>query len=372
MKIFVHLAIATVFCGGISGAQLVAQDFSIVQTCETRSIFGTIPVDGFEPSDASWDADSQLLYVVDDNGRLASIPGYHLREAIQDSFTQHPRNQGVLLSDLPGSKDVKIWSITHGMDLEGCAVDHEFPDLVYLGVENPAEILAFNVTAGAIQHRYAVGAYFVDDPTLFTSRGNELKKHKKNRQKKGKDKARNTGLESLAFYPGLTPGAAPRLLVGRQSDSNVFVFDLVADRSSVKFVGSVNPPGPGRDLSAISVFLGKVYFVFDKEFEAISVPVRQFEAAIKPPKRLVLGESNPEKYEKDKPEWVVQRYEFDIRGQEGFAFAYSSFACALGSKGCSGIGETPVVYAIDPPRKPKLEKDILVGSFSQLQQCWRV
>ncbi|KAL5615341.1 uncharacterized protein BROUX77_001178 [Berkeleyomyces rouxiae] len=366
MKAFSHTTFAIALCSSIVQAQLVARNFNTAKTCESRSIFDVLPADDFEPSDAAWDADSQLLYLVDDSGRLASIPGHYLRGTDFDSSQEELGEQNVLSLYTANHRDVKMWTVTHGLDLEGCAVDHEFPELVYLGIEEPAEIIAFNVTEGVIQHRYSVDKSFKDLSLGFTVGGNKLKKHKNNKKKKG---AANSGLESLAFYPSPSPGVPSRILAGRQSDSRVFVFELSSDRKSLQFTGSVKPPGPGRDLSAISVFLGKVYFVFDKEFEAISVPMRQFEAAIKPPNKLTIGKL---KTKEKKPKWTVQQYKFDIRGQEGLAFAYSSFACALGSKGCHGIGETPVVYAIDPPRKPVLEKDVLVGSFAQLQKCWRV
>lgn len=322
--------------------------------CRSTSIYDVIPAARFEPSDASWDPVSKTLYVVDDNGQLAGIPGSYLAN---DATTAAPRRahahaagaQSPLFNSPSAAPAVKLWRVADDMDLEGCAVDHAFPELVYLGVESPATVLVFNTTAGAVQARFDIERYLSEDP-----RGHG---HGSGAQAMG-----NAGLEALAFYTA--PGTqTPRLLAGRQSDAAVFAFEFSSDdRRRLAYRGAVQAPGPRRDLAAMTVFLGRVYFVYDKDYRAVSVPLAQVEDT------LMRGRRQP--YEG----WQKEEFDFDVRGHEGLAFAYDSFECAYGVDGCldgdqEAIDQTPVVCAIDPPGRKG--KDVTVNTVWQMKKCWQ-
>ena len=119
------------------------------------------------------------------------------------------------------------------------------------------------------------------------------------------------------------------------------------------------PPGPHKDLSAISVFQGRIFFVYDKEYEADSVLIQDFFKAIETKTPILLKR--------------VERYTFDKRGQEGLTFTYSDFSCSFtfnDTSACSDIDITPVIYAIDPPKRGSYKKQLQVGEYGHMRSCW--
>lgn len=130
----------------------------------------------------------------------------------------------------------------------------------------------------------------------------------------------NKGLESLAYH--ISEDGKKYFLVGRQSDALVFVYEYKKANMSLAFKKVFHPPGPGMDLSAITIWNDYIWFLYDKGQEMTAVQ---------------LKELNSEKkiFDHDKS---IGKFSFGIRGLEGITFA--------------NWNNTVWVYiAIDPPKK---------------------
>ncbi|TPX38882.1 hypothetical protein SeMB42_g06127 [Synchytrium endobioticum] len=187
--------------------------------CAGESIY---QLSKFEPSDLDFDDQTDTLYVVSDNGKLAAL-------------------------DVNGTIRHQ-WRVQKKLDLEGVTLIPTRHDVVYLGVEYPAEIVEFHLSQGIITRRWLIqDVYDRYPPPSFST---------------------NAGLESLVYIP-CDHGY---LYAGRQADTRVFMFDIPsANTNSLAFRGTFVPPGPAIDLSAMTVYKNTLFFLYDKPRQLVGV-----------------------------------------------------------------------------------------------------
>jgi hypothetical protein len=129
---------------------------------------------------------------------------------------------------------------------------------------------------------------------------------------------KNKGLESLAYH--VSDDGKKYFLVGRQSDALVFVYEY--EKSALKFKNVFTPPGPQKDLSAMTIWNDRLWFLYDKGKEMTAVQLQE----LKSDKKLFMQDPS------------VGTFTFEMRGLEGITFA--------------NWNDTIWVYvAIDPPKK---------------------
>ena len=145
-----------------------------------------LPV-SFESSGADWNAQTEMLYVVDDGGRIARMD--------YDGGTMVTWN-------LPG-------------DLEGITVADPSSDLVYVGVENPDAVVEFDTISGLELRRF--------DLTGWMQSVNP-----------------NSGLEALDFVPDEDNPEGGSFYAGLQENGTIFVFDLPIVTSNSSTVVALN------------------------------------------------------------------------------------------------------------------------------------
>ncbi|KAL7751678.1 hypothetical protein RI367_002677 [Sorochytrium milnesiophthora] len=201
--------------------------------------------DTCEPSDAVWDNDAQLLYVVSDDGTLYS---FHAN-GTSDNMWQIPLPAG-LRQARPNEKKHKEQA-----DLEGCTLIPERRGIIYLANEYPPAILEYSLS------RQMVVRYFDLSEMLGYTK--------------------DDGIESLTYIPFPADAAAHGdgdspgwFYVGRQRDGQVFAYnapesapavDRVTTSGILPFSSIITPPGPRKDLSAMYVTgPDQVWMLYDK------------------------------------------------------------------------------------------------------------
>jgi len=183
-----------------------------------RDVGGGLP-SGFEPSGAAWHPRLRKLFLVGDDGTLASM-------------------------DADGGS-VRTWSLPG--DLEGVCVADPDSDRIYVAVERPAGIVEFDIAEGRALRRFPL-------PGL-----------------EGGGRKHNKGLEALAFVPDARDAEGGVFWAGIQSDGSVHVLSLPlrSDRTStsVREVRRFTPVAGASDLSGLDwdASTQTIWAVFDKE-----------------------------------------------------------------------------------------------------------
>ncbi|KAI8917722.1 hypothetical protein PhCBS80983_g05040 [Powellomyces hirtus] len=283
--------------------------------CVGESFMSLLPGD-FEPSDLAFDATSNNLYVVSDDGRLATFD-----HVVDDRMTP------ATVVQLGSPKDY---------DFEGATVVPHRPDFVYLSNEFPAAIVEYSKKEQKVTRTWTVQTYL--DADLSAKKSN----HK------------NAGIESLLYEP--TSGT---FYAGRQSDARVFVFAIDLDGTSATLssttatlVGKMDPPGPGKDLAAITLWRNNLWFLYDKSLALYPVTVQdaQIPADYKPTDVLDATQlTNTD----------IGALKFDTRGQEGIVFVE-----------VPDTGAKYVFVAVDPPRGKGYEKDLRRYTVDAFFECF--
>ncbi|KAJ3123913.1 hypothetical protein HK098_001558 [Nowakowskiella sp. JEL0407] len=282
--------------------------------CEPQQINHDLPKK-FEPSDVVWDRTKQVMYVVDDNGRIVSL-----------DENGNLKNQWDVNKAMARNKSFKglKW------DLEGVAFNPNKPDLLYLGLEYPASIIEFNLLSSQIVGIYRVQDIFDHNPTS--------------------DPSHNSGLESLAFIPSSASKYGGYFYAGRQTDAQIFVVELEPKSQRAIYHGWIKPPGPGFDLSAMTVFKDHLFMLYDKAKELTSVDILANELI---PKNKPLRVD----FTIIQPKTQFGTAKFTVRGFEGISFIDDK------------VG-TPkyVVIGVDPPKKGM--KTLIRYEFKQFLKCF--
>lgn len=213
---------AAVFAGTISTAcspgTTASTQASVPPLDSPRDIGGGLP-SGFEPSGAAWHPRLRKLFLVGDEGTIASMD--------------------------PDGGAVRTWSLPG--DLEGVCVADPDSDRIYVAVERPAGIVEFDITKGHALRRFPL-------PGL-----------------EGGGRKHNKGLEALAFVPDARDAEGGVFWAGTQSDGSVHVLSLPlrSDRmsTSVREVRRFTPVAGASDLSGLEwdPSTQTVWAVFDKE-----------------------------------------------------------------------------------------------------------
>jgi hypothetical protein len=131
---------------------------------------------------------------------------------------------------------------------------------------------------------------------------------------------RNKGLESIAYH--ISDNGRKYFLVGRQSDAQVFVYEYEKSNMSLKFQNVFTPPGPKMDLSAMTIWNDRVWFLYDKGREMTAVQLNELQSD----KQTISQDQS------------VGKFKFEMRGLEGIAFV-------------NWNGSIWVYLAIDRPKK---------------------
>lgn len=170
---------------------------------------------GFEPSGVLWHARLQRLFIVDDSGRLASMP-----------------SAGGPATITPVSGD-----------LEAIAYANPDSDRIYLGREHPDAILEFSLTSNSVVRTF--------DLTPFMT---------------GPD---NLGLEALTFVPIPGHPEGGEFYAGLQDTGVIYRFRLPivssAVSTSVTFLGTFVDGPPLTDISGMDFdrATGTLYSIYD-------------------------------------------------------------------------------------------------------------
>ncbi|KAJ3162385.1 hypothetical protein HDU86_004865 [Geranomyces michiganensis] len=277
--------------------------------CSGTSLFDRLPSD-FEPSDLAFDQASSTLYIVSDEGTLGALT--HI--------------------DADSGPGAKIYSVGKDYDLEGCTFVPSRPGFVYLGNEYPAAIVEYELASGQVTRKWEVQSFFEASPAAS-----------------GSDEDTNSGLEALAFRQ--LNASVATFYVGRQSDARIFVVDVLLEgktEKAPKFVGTLNPPGPGTDLASMTIFRDLLWLLFDKPKKAVALPLS---AAVIPANATetvdATGLGSPE----------VGTLKFKTRGQEGLAFVELA------------DGQKFAFVAVDPP-KGKGAQDLVRYDFDRFFECF--
>ncbi|KAJ3038038.1 hypothetical protein HDV00_001082 [Rhizophlyctis rosea] len=222
-----------------------------------------------------------------------------------------------------------VWNMGKDFDLEGTTLIPDRHDLIYLGQEYPATIIEYNLTSTSIRRSFDVQRHFDEQPAAT--------------------KSKNSGLESLVHVP--LPDAEI-FLVGRQFDARIFVFDVPAlfskTSAKLKFRGSIIPPGPGKDLSAMTLWHGKLWLLYDKSQQMLGWDLRDVTTQVVGLGGVIVDASDVS----------VTRLDFGTVGQEGIAFVDDD-----------GSGGRWVFIGVDPSRNNG-PKDLLRYPLSSFIECF--
>lgn len=270
--------------------------------CQGKSLSRHLPRH-FEPSDITVRSSDSSLFIVSDTGHLAQM----------DSLGRVMQTSRISKED----------------DYEGITLNSKHQDLVYLGNEYPATIIEFNLTTWQVQKEWKVQSYLDETPLSQISTKN----------------LKNAGLESLLFVPSSLKSQG-FIYLGRQADAMVFSFEFID--GDLKFKGRIQPPGPGYDLSAMTLYDGKVWFLYDKPGQLVSLPLDTFH----------FNSSDDAFYKDFSQNTSVDVFQTEVRGMEGIAFIEED-------------NKTKVIVAIDPP-KHKGKKDILKFDLHDFERCFKV
>ena len=256
----------------------------------------------FEPSDLIWHPDRKELFVVSDHGHLASL-------------------------DISGNVS-RDWKIHGKPDLEGVTLIPDRLDSVYLGQEYPAAILEFDLKSETIQRTWDLQSFLDARPDTQDP---------------------NKGLESLAFIPSPHSKNHGFFYVGRQSDALIFIFDIPVLEGQVVLRGTIKPPGPGYDLSSLTVHKDMLWMLYDKDKSLYAIDLLE-PGLIPTTQNIVAVDATA------KPVKRIGSMSFNIRGQEGIAFVEN----ASGSW---------VFVAVDAPKKAG-QKNILRYTLREFFGCF--
>ncbi|KAI8928236.1 hypothetical protein BC831DRAFT_449049 [Entophlyctis helioformis] len=285
------------------------------QSCSGLSRIGLLP-DTIEPSDLAWQPLLNQLFLVSDNGQVLG-----------------------LTVDPSGTTSAARSFRLKGLDLEAVAVVPSKPDVVYLGVERPPAIVEFNLTSESITASISISSFLDTDPPP------------------GASLQENQGLESLVFVPEPGNGSTGHFLVGRQQDARLFVFKTdTASPFALEFIGAIDPVGPGKDLSALTLWRSQLWMLYDKPKELHAVAIADLLAAISTAASGSTSPRAPAQAASTKqsrknasllPSSSIGTLAFDVRGQEGIAFVTHA-----------GSQQEWVFVAVDAPHKNG-RKDLL-------------
>ncbi|KNE60881.1 hypothetical protein AMAG_06643 [Allomyces macrogynus ATCC 38327] len=244
----------------LSRASLAATvPFDAIRSCLTDPDdvfqFTSLPA-GFEPSDAIFDDRSNQLFVVSDDGTVAAFRPDG--ELVATWGVQVPdwvvESSGVKLKKRKGKgRKGKVASVR--ADLEGCTIVPDRPDFLYLAMEFPPALLEFSLTQGRVIRAFPLASFIGTKPTT-------------------------AGVEALTFIPDPAAPHGGWFAVGRQSDATIFVFDVPPIYGTrvhpLVLRGTMQPPGPREDLSALLVLPGEeqLVAVFDKPQVAVAIDLR--------------------------------------------------------------------------------------------------
>ncbi|TPX69560.1 hypothetical protein SpCBS45565_g02275 [Spizellomyces sp. 'palustris'] len=285
--------------------------------CSGTSLYSRLPRK-FEPSDLVWDPSKQLLYVVSDNGRVAALDNVGTDSEVA----------------------AQVWKLGKKFDLEGCTLVPGRTDTIYLGVEYPAAVLEYNLNSSSIIRKWRLESYFDQHPVPADPDSD------------ASEVDTNSGLESLVFVPSSASDWGGYFYVGRQEDARVFVFELpVSEKASMieselRFRGWIQPPGPGYDLSAMTLWRNHLWLLYDKPYQLLALKSLS-----------ILPKEGAEMQMEGATLQAVSQMSFDIRGQEGLAFVEE----ANGTKW--------VFIGVDPP-KHKGAKDLLRYNLDTFFECF--
>ncbi|KAJ3157661.1 hypothetical protein HDU89_000037 [Geranomyces variabilis] len=274
--------------------------------CSGTSLYDRLP-SKFEPSDLAFDHATSTLFVVSDSGKLGAL-------------TQVDSDNG---------PDAKVYAVGKQFDLEGCTLVPSRPGFVYLGNEYPAAIVEFELASSKVTRQWAVQPFFDASTTANADT--------------------NSGLESLVFSQ--TNDSLTTFYVGRQADARVFVVNVALDGQSTTkpaLVGTLDPPGPGTDLSSMTIFRDFIWLLYDKPKQALALPLSA--ATIPPDATGTIDDTGAASAQ-------VGTLEFTTRGQEGLAFVELA------------DGQKFVFVGVDPP-KGKGDKDLRRYDFDTFFECF--
>ncbi|KAJ3180027.1 hypothetical protein HDU87_002250 [Geranomyces variabilis] len=274
--------------------------------CSGTSLYDRLP-SKFEPSDLAFDHKTSTLYIVSDNGQLGALTEV----------------------DSDNGPDATVYVLGKQFDLEGSTLVPSRPGFIYLGNEYPAAIVEYELASSQVTRQWALQPFFDDSPTPKASK--------------------NSGLESLVFRQ--TNGSLTTFYVGRQADARVFVVNIALDEKSttdVILVGTLDPPGPGIDLSSMTIFRDLLWLLYDKREQALALPLAA--ATIPPDATGTVDDTGAASEE-------VGTLEFTTRGQEGLAFVELA------------DGQKFVFVGVDPP-KHKGDKDLRRYDFDTFFECF--
>jgi hypothetical protein len=134
---------------------------------------------------------------------------------------------GLLVRD--GNNSTTIRTGISGLDLEGITSKPNEPNIVYLGQEYPAKILKYDVTQKKVLKEYTLKGFPNDG---------------------------GAGMESLVYVPEIDA-----FLAGSQANSRVYIYRITNDNPTL--LGDFQPPGADSDLSGMTVYENKIYFLYD-------------------------------------------------------------------------------------------------------------
>ena len=181
-----------------SSAGFGAEIFPIGGPSSTE-IGGNLP--GYECSGTVWHTGLEKLFVVDDDGNVASM-------------------------DADGTN---VNSASLAGDLEGICVADPSSDFVYIGLENPDSILEYNIVTEAVTRTF-------DLTTWMTGPNNE-------------------GLEALTFVPDTGDSEGGLFYAGLQEDGKIYRFRLSIETSAsletVTHISTITPVAGRDDISGL-------------------------------------------------------------------------------------------------------------------------
>ena len=275
-----------------------------------------------EPSDLAYSPSLDTLFLVSDNGKLFTF-------------------------DMSSRKVKKKYKVQGKPDLEGVTIVPSRPKFAYLGQEYPASILEFNIESGEVERIWNFQSLLDENPVS----GDE-----------GADS--NKGLESLVFVPQDSPAFTLKssnsstlftFLIGRQADARVFVVDIPLLEMSAQpraiFRGTFQPPGPGFDLSAMTIWRNKLWFLYDKGKTLHALDLKDL--------HLDANQGSNKTFSKDLQKFEPQSIgslTFEIRGQEGIVFIEKN------------PSEVEVYISIDAPKKTG-RKDLIYYPIRSFFGC---
>ncbi|KAI9216250.1 hypothetical protein BC828DRAFT_393916 [Blastocladiella britannica] len=228
----------------------------------------------FEPSDAVYVDSRHSLMLVSDDGQVLELDPW--REQVLSKWhvaLPVPRLQllaSAFGQDTNGDSDLDTRkSKQFRADLEGCTWIPSRPEYLYLGAEYPPTILEFSLRSGIVTRYFNLAALMETSLAALEDSG---------------------GIEALAYMPDPERPEGGVFLAGRQSDGRIYAMGVPrplphddlrgkgsragADAGNLSLRGIFDPPGPGKDLSAMVVAGRKLLTIWDKPQRIVEVDLR--------------------------------------------------------------------------------------------------